>query len=92
MADRIVLVTGTTGQQGGAVAAALMRGGFKVRALVRDPKKPAAEALARAGAELAVGDLGDAAAQIGFARVIIRSREDQRAGAGLGQRSGAGNL
>lgn len=61
MADRIVLVTGATGQQGGAVAAALGRAGFKVRALVRDPKKPAAEALGRAGAELAVGDLGDAA-------------------------------
>jgi uncharacterized protein YbjT (DUF2867 family) len=62
VADRIVLVTGATGQQGGAVADALMREGFKVRALVRDPKKPAAEALARAGAELAVGDLGDPAA------------------------------
>jgi uncharacterized protein YbjT (DUF2867 family) len=61
VADRIVLVTGATGQQGGAVAAALMGGGFKVRALVRDPHKPAAEALARAGAELAAGDLGDAA-------------------------------
>ena len=62
MGDRVVLVTGATGQQGGAVAAELIRGGFKVRALVRDAKKPAAEALARAGVELAVGDLGDAPA------------------------------
>jgi uncharacterized protein YbjT (DUF2867 family) len=59
VAERIVLVTGATGQQGGAVAAALTGGGFKVRALVRDANKPAAQALARAGAELAVGDLGE---------------------------------
>ncbi len=60
MADRIVLVTGATGKQGGAVAAALLKGGFAVRALVRDPTKPAAVALARSGAEIAPGDLGDA--------------------------------
>lgn len=61
MAERIVLVTGATGQQGGAVAAALKGAGFAVRALVRDPAKPSAEALRCAGAELAIGDLGDAA-------------------------------
>ena len=61
MAERIVFVTGATGQQGGAVAAALKGAGFAVRALVRDPAKPSAEALRRAGAELAIGDLGDAA-------------------------------
>jgi uncharacterized protein YbjT (DUF2867 family) len=61
VAERIVLVTGATGQQGGAVAAALKGAGFAVRALVRDPAKPSAEALKRAGAELATGDLGDAA-------------------------------
>ena len=57
----IVLVTGATGRQGGAVCRALLANGFGVRALVRDPAKPEAAAVARAGAELAVGDFGNAA-------------------------------
>jgi uncharacterized protein YbjT (DUF2867 family) len=61
VADRIVLVTGATGKQGGAVASALLNSGIAVRALVRDPAKPAAQALARAGATLAPGDMDDAA-------------------------------
>ncbi|MBC8153753.1 MAG: NmrA family NAD(P)-binding protein [Bacteroidetes bacterium] len=35
--DKIILVLGATGQQGGAVAAALTNAGWSVRALVRDP-------------------------------------------------------
>jgi uncharacterized protein YbjT (DUF2867 family) len=54
-----ILVTGVTGRQGGAVARHLMDDGWHVRALVRDPSKPAAIAIARAGAELVVGDLLD---------------------------------
>jgi uncharacterized protein YbjT (DUF2867 family) len=54
-----VLVTGATGNQGGAVARRLLRDGQQVRALVRDPSKPAAQALAAAGAELVTGDLDD---------------------------------
>ncbi|MBW4527068.1 MAG: NmrA/HSCARG family protein [Phormidium tanganyikae FI6-MK23] len=61
-AERLILVTGATGNQGNAIAHHLLqRGNFKVRALVRDPNKPAAQALQRAGAELAVGDLNDRA-------------------------------
>ncbi|MFE9575865.1 NmrA family NAD(P)-binding protein [Nocardia sp. NPDC006044] len=52
----LVLVTGATGQQGGATARRLLADGRAVRALVRDPSAPAARALAAAGAELAVGD------------------------------------
>jgi uncharacterized protein YbjT (DUF2867 family) len=52
-----ILVTGATGRQGGATATHLLADGWHVRALVRDPLKPAAEALAAAGAELVVGDL-----------------------------------
>ncbi|MFI9407431.1 NmrA family NAD(P)-binding protein [Nocardia sp. NPDC052316] len=52
----LVLVTGATGKQGGATAHRLLADGTAVRALVRDPHAPAAEALAAAGAELAVGD------------------------------------
>jgi len=54
-----VLVTGATGAQGGATARGLLAAGHRVRALVRDPDTPAAQALAAAGAELVRGDLGD---------------------------------
>jgi uncharacterized protein YbjT (DUF2867 family) len=56
-----VLVTGATGNQGGAVARSLLEGGWTVRALARDPGKPAAQALAAAGAEVVAGDLDDRA-------------------------------
>ncbi len=55
----MILVTGATGLQGGATARALLARGRKVRALVRDPRTPAAVALADAGAELVRGDLYD---------------------------------
>ena len=54
-----VLVIGATGQQGGATAQHLLERDRAVRALVRDPDSPAANALQRAGADLAVGDLDD---------------------------------
>ena len=56
---RLVLVTGATGQQGGAVARSLLGRGFGVRALTRDPEKPEAKVLAESGAEVARGDLED---------------------------------
>lgn len=56
-----ILVTGATGHQGGAATQHLLEDGWHVRALVRDPEKPASRALAVAGAELAVGDLFDRA-------------------------------
>jgi uncharacterized protein YbjT (DUF2867 family) len=59
--DRIILVTGGTGHQGGAAARHLLADGWQVRALVRDLEKPAARALADAGAELVLGDLTDRA-------------------------------
>ena len=61
-AERLILVTGATGNQGSTIARHLLqRGNFKLRALVRDPNKPAAQALEQAGAELVVGDLNDRA-------------------------------
>lgn len=54
-----VAVVGATGQQGGAVAWSLLEAGARVRALVRDPDKPSARALASAGAQLATVDLED---------------------------------
>src|SRR5215207_8478069 len=55
----VVLVTGATGMQGGAVARRLLAAGRRVRALARSPKGSAAQALARAGAEVVKGDLDD---------------------------------
>jgi uncharacterized protein YbjT (DUF2867 family) len=56
-----ILVTGATGQQGGAVARALLAGGHKIRAMTRKPDGEAARALAGKGAELVRGDLDDEA-------------------------------
>jgi uncharacterized protein YbjT (DUF2867 family) len=60
MASKLkILVTGATGQQGGAVAGALLSRGHHVRALTRSPDSDAAKALAARGAEIVRGDLGD---------------------------------
>lgn len=56
-----VLVIGATGQQGGAVARHLLRDGWEVRALVRNPNKEEARALRKQGAQLVQGDLYDRA-------------------------------
>ncbi|MEU4064924.1 NmrA/HSCARG family protein [Streptomyces wedmorensis] len=56
-----ILVLGGTGRQGGAVARELLRRGATVHALVRDPGKEEARALAEAGAVLVRGDLDDPA-------------------------------
>ena len=62
MNTKLILVTGATGQQGGAVARHLLKQpGFAVRAFARDSSKPAARALAHAGAELFQGNLDDPA-------------------------------
>ncbi len=57
MSDRVIAVTGATGQQGGHVARTLLDKGWKVRTLTRHPQKPAARDLAGLGAEIVPGDL-----------------------------------
>ena len=57
MNNKVIAVTGATGQQGGAVARRLLANGWKVRALTRDASKPAAQELASLGAEIAAGDM-----------------------------------
>ena len=59
MNDKIIAVTGATGQQGGAVARKLLADGWKVRALTRDPGKPAAQELVALGAQVLPGDMED---------------------------------
>jgi uncharacterized protein YbjT (DUF2867 family) len=57
-----VVVTGSTGKQGGAVARGLLERGHKVRALTRDPNSKQAKLLANAGASLVAASLEDTAA------------------------------
>src|SRR6516164_9515872 len=59
--DRTILITGVTGQQGGAVAQALQGTGFHLRGLTRKPDSPQATALARQGIDIVKGDLDDEA-------------------------------
>lgn len=58
--DRI-LVTGATGQQGGAAARELLAAGHKVRAMTRNPEGESAKELLALGAEVVKGDLDDIA-------------------------------
>lgn len=58
--ERIIVVTGATGRQGGAVARELIRKGHRVRAMTRKPREAPARALAGLGAEVVTGDLDDA--------------------------------
>ena len=57
--ERLIVVAGATGKQGGAVARSLLDRGFRVRALTRNPQKPEAQALAERGAEVVQGDMDD---------------------------------
>ena len=59
--DKLILVAGATGKQGGAVARHLLQAGFKVRALTRTPDSDRATRLQAQGAEIAVGNLDDCA-------------------------------
>src|SRR5262249_2776955 len=55
--DRIVLVTGATGRQGGSVIRHMHPRAWKLRALTRDPDSPAAQELVYKGIEVVKGDL-----------------------------------
>ncbi len=59
--ERIVLITGATGHQGGAVARELAGKGFTLRAMTRKPDGDSAKALAKLGATIVKGDLDDPA-------------------------------
>ncbi len=63
MAQKLtVVVTGSTGKQGGTVARGLLERGHKVRAITRDPNSSQARVLAKAGATLVAASLEDTAA------------------------------
>src|SRR5688572_13995062 len=62
MADKkLVLISGATGQQGGAIARELLAAGWPVRAMTRKPESEAAQALEKLGAEIVKADLDDEA-------------------------------
>ena len=60
--DLTVVITGSTGKQGGAVARGLLERGHKVRAVTRDTNSSQAKSLASAGATLVAASLEDTAA------------------------------
>lgn len=57
--DREILVVGATGTQGGAVVRHLLRRGYRVRALCRDPEKPAVRGLVSQNVRVFRGDLDE---------------------------------
>ncbi|TMR92996.1 NmrA/HSCARG family protein [Nonomuraea basaltis] len=57
--NKTVVVVGATGLQGRAVTRHLLRDGWRVRALTRDPNGAQAQALARAGAQLVQAQMED---------------------------------
>jgi len=59
--NKVILVTGATGHQGGAVVRHLREKGFTVRALTRDPDQPKARAITGQGVEVVRGDMDDRA-------------------------------
>ncbi len=59
MSDWTVLITGVTGNQGGATARALAGRGLRLRGMTRRPHSDAARALKDLGVEIIEGDLDD---------------------------------
>ncbi len=59
--DKVILVTGITGRQGGAVAHALLKGGYRLRGLSRHPQSDRALAMTALGVEMIQGDFEDPA-------------------------------
>jgi uncharacterized protein YbjT (DUF2867 family) len=58
--EQVIVVTGATGRQGGAVARRLVAEGWRVRAVTRSPDSKAARRVAALGAEVVRADMADA--------------------------------
>ena len=58
---RLIVVTGATGRQGGAVTQHLLTAGWQVRAMTRTPTSKRAQALAARGVAVVQGDMGEGA-------------------------------
>ncbi|KAH7239820.1 hypothetical protein NW759_008565 [Fusarium solani] len=57
--DKLIVVVGATGNQGGSVARRFLEAGFRVRGLTRNTASASAEKLSAAGAEVVSADLND---------------------------------
>ena len=57
--DDLVVVTGATGRQGGAVVRHLLSDGWRVRGVTRSPGSDRARDLARRGVEVVTADMGE---------------------------------
>jgi len=81
--SKLVLVTGATGRQGGAVVEALLTRGHQVRALTRNSASPASKRLHEQGVDIAVGDFTDHDSLVRAARgsdaVYVMSATGRRA-------------
>ena len=58
-ADKTILVSGATGKQGGALLKYLVRDGWRIRALTRNPRGQTAQELSKSGVEVIQGDMDD---------------------------------
>lgn len=63
--QKVILVIGATGNQGGGVARELLNNGHKIKALTRNTSSSSSEKLKKMGAELVEGDLANVSS-IGF--------------------------
>ena len=74
MSDKRVLIFGATGNVGGATAREMLKRGWHVRAVTRNPGSEKARGLAALGAEVVQGDMDDPASLTrvfdGFRRVL----------------------
>jgi uncharacterized protein YbjT (DUF2867 family) len=59
LAADVIAVCGATGRQGGAATRSLLRAGWNVRALTRNPNRRRARALAELGADVVRADMND---------------------------------
>ncbi len=58
-ADKTILVSGATGKQGGAVLKYLLKDGWRIRVLTRNPRGRTAQEFSRIGLEVVQGDMDD---------------------------------
>ncbi|MCW3120039.1 MAG: 3-ketoacyl-(acyl-carrier-protein) reductase [Chitinophagaceae bacterium] len=68
--NKIIFVTGATGNQGGAVARNLLKQGFTVKALTRDIHSDKALNLKKLNIEVVKGDLNDAGTYLGYLKDV----------------------
>lgn len=67
--SKLIVVCGATGQVGGSAARRMLKEGWQVRAITRNPDGHGARALSDLGAEIAVADYDDESSLAGAFKV-----------------------